>query len=49
MLPVIKIDEYKDLTETIAAKRLTEKMEEVIYDAVNENDKNYVTNRDKNC
>ena len=49
MLPVIKIDEYKDLTETIAAKRLTEKMQEVIYDAVNENDKNYVTNRDKNC
>ena len=29
LLPEIKIDEYKDLTETIAAKRLTSKMEEV--------------------
>lgn len=30
MLPVIKIDEFKDLSEPIAAKHLTEKMEEVI-------------------
>ncbi len=47
ILPEIKIDEYLNLTETIAAKRLTEKMEEVLYSAVNENDKNYITNRDK--
>lgn len=30
MLPIISIDEYKDLSESIAAKRLTGKMEEVI-------------------
>ncbi len=47
LLPEIKIDEYKDLTETIAAKRLTSKMEEVLYAAVRENDTKYVTNRDK--
>lgn len=47
ILPEIKIDEYKDLTETIAAKRLTERMEEELYSAVKENDKNYITNRDK--
>ena len=29
-LPVIYIDEYKDLSEPIAAKRLTDKMEEVL-------------------
>ncbi|MCR5495139.1 MAG: 1-acyl-sn-glycerol-3-phosphate acyltransferase [Treponema sp.] len=48
LLPEIKIDDYKDLTETIAAKRLTSKMEEVIYAAVSENDTKYVTNRDRN-
>ena len=45
MLPEIKIDEYKDLPETIAAKRLTDKMEEVISAAVQENAKKYVTNK----
>ncbi len=48
LLPEIKIDEYVSLTETIAAKRLTDKMEEVIYAAVDKNDTLYVTNRDKN-
>lgn len=46
LLPEIKIDEYKDLSESIAAKRLTDKMQEVIYSAVDENDKNYITNTD---
>ena len=46
-LPEIKIDEYVSLSETIAAKRLTDKMEEVIYSAVDKNDTLYVTNRDK--
>lgn len=32
-LPVISIDEYKDLSEPIAAKRLTEKMEQVLNSA----------------
>ena len=47
MLPVIKIDEYLELPETIAAKRLTDKMEEVITAAVKDNDTKYITNRDK--
>lgn len=47
MLPEIKIDEYKNLSETIAAKRLTDKMEEVLGAAVKENDTKFVTNRDK--
>ena len=47
MLPEIKIDEYKNLSETIAAKRLTDKMEEVLYAAVKDNDTKFVTNRDK--
>lgn len=46
MLPEIKIDEYLELSETIAAKRLTEKMDEVISAAVDENDNHYITNRD---
>ena len=46
-LPEINIDEYVSLSETIAAKRLTDKMEEVIYSAVDKNDTLYVTNRDK--
>lgn len=46
MLPVIKIDEYLEFTETIAAKRLTELMEKTLFEAVKENDKHYVTNRD---
>lgn len=45
LLPEIPIDEYKDLPETIAAKRLTDKMEEVISAAVQENAKKYVTNK----
>ena len=44
----IDIDDYKDLTETIAAKPLTDKMDEVLTAAVLENDGKYVTNRDKN-
>ena len=32
-LPVISIDEYKDLSEPIAAKRLTDKMEQVLKSA----------------
>lgn len=48
ILPEIKIDDYLNLTETIAAKRLTDKMEEVLYGAVAENDTKYITNRDKN-
>lgn len=46
-LPEINIDGYVSLSETIAAKRLTDKMEEVIYSAVDKNDTLYVTNRDK--
>ena len=46
LLPVISIQEYLDCTETIAAKRLTEKMEKQLFEAVSENDKYYVTNRD---
>lgn len=41
MLPTISISEYKDLSEPIAAKRLTEKMEKVIRDAGNEYSKTY--------
>ena len=40
-LPVISIDEYKDLSEPIAAKRLTDKMEEIIKSAGDEYYKNY--------
>lgn len=47
MLPEIKIDEYAALSETIAAKRLTDRMEVEIYSAVRQNDTLYVTNRDK--
>lgn len=47
LLPQIKISDYIELPEAIAAKRLTEKMQEVIYAAVDENDKHYVTNRVK--
>ena len=46
-LPEIKIADYADLTETIAAKRLTDRMEEVLYSAVDSNDEVYVTNHDK--
>lgn len=41
MLPVISISEYKDLSEPIAAKHLTEKMEQVIRGAGEEYSKNY--------
>lgn len=47
LLPEIKIDEYLEVSETIAAKRLTDKMEEILVAAVDENDLHYVTNRDK--
>ena len=40
-LPVISIDEYKDLSEPIAAKRLTEKMEEVLKSAGDDYYTNY--------
>lgn len=46
LLPEIKIDEYLELTETIAAKRLTDRMQKEIFAAVDENDNHYVTNRD---
>ena len=41
LLPVILIDEYKDLSEPIAAKRLTDKMEEVIKSAGDDYYTNY--------
>lgn len=41
MLPSISINEYKDLSEPIAAKHLTEKMEEVIRGAGTEYAKTY--------
>ena len=40
-LPVIYIDEYKDLSEPIAAKRLTDKMEEVLKSAGDDYYTNY--------
>lgn len=40
-LPVISIDEYKDLSEPIAAKRLTDKMEEVLKSAGDDYYANY--------
>lgn len=42
-LPVISINDYKDLPEAIAAKRLTDKMEEVITTAAKEYNKNTTT------
>ena len=39
-LPVIETSEYKDLPEAIAAKRLTDKMEEVITTAAKEYNQN---------
>ncbi|MDE5899396.1 MAG: 1-acyl-sn-glycerol-3-phosphate acyltransferase [Treponemataceae bacterium] len=47
LLPEIKIADYQNLTETIAAKRLTEKMQETLGAASAENDLHYITNRDK--
>ncbi len=41
LLPVISVNEYKDLSEPIAAKRLTEKMEETIRGAGAEYAKNW--------
>lgn len=41
MLPTISISEYKTLSEPIAAKHLTEKMEEVIRNAGNEYSNSY--------
>lgn len=41
MLPSISINEFKDLSEPIAAKHLTEKMEEVIRGAGTEYAKTY--------
>ncbi len=40
-LPVISIDEYKDLSEPIAAKRLTDKMEQVLKSAGDDYYTNY--------
>ena len=40
-LPVISIEEYTDLSEPIAAKRLTDKMEEVLKSAGDEYYRNY--------
>lgn len=40
-LPVISIDEYKDLSEPIAAKRLTDKMEQVLNSAGDDYYANY--------
>ena len=40
-LPVISIDEYKDLSEPIAAKRLTDKMEQVLNSAGDDYYTNY--------
>ena len=40
-LPVISIDEYKDLSEPIAAKRLTDKMEQVLKSAGDDYYANY--------
>lgn len=45
LLPEIKIDEYADLPDTIAAKRLTDKMEEVLSIAIKENAGKYITNK----
>lgn len=42
-LPVIETSEYKDLPEAIAAKRLTDKMEEVIRTAAKEYNQNPVS------
>ena len=41
MLPVIPVDQYKELSETIAAKHLTEEMEKVIRAAGDEYAKTY--------
>ena len=41
MLPVIPVDQYKELSETIAAKHLTEEMEKVIRSAGDEYAKTY--------
>ena len=41
MLPVIKIDQFKELSDTIAAKHLTEEMEKVIRSAGDEYAKTY--------
>ena len=41
LLPVIFIDEYKDLSEPIAAKRLTDKMEQVLNSAGDDYYTNY--------
>lgn len=45
LLDEIKISDYSPLSETIAAKRLTTKMEEVLDEAWKENAKKYVTNK----
>lgn len=45
LLEEIKIDEYIDMSETLAAKRITEKIDEILSRAISENGKHYVTNR----
>ncbi|MGP1475090.1 MAG: lysophospholipid acyltransferase family protein [Treponema sp.] len=47
LLPEIKIADYSELTETVAAKRITDKMQTILNAAIAENEKHYVTNRDK--
>ena len=47
LLPEIKIADYSELTETVAAKRITDKMQMILNAAIAENEKHYVTNRDK--
>jgi hypothetical protein len=41
MLPVIPVAKFKELSDTIAAKHLTEEMEKVIRDAGDEYAKTY--------
>ena len=45
MLEEIKIDDYSDMPEAIAAKRMTEKIDEILTAAIAENAKRYTTNK----
>lgn len=47
LLPEIKIADYASLPESLAAKRITEKMQETINAALTANDSRYITNRDQ--
>lgn len=48
LLPQIDVSEYLELSEPIAAKRLTERMEKVLTEAIDANSKIYVTNTNLN-